>query len=213
MERRDVLLGLGLGVAALGVGRSAQSAETVVGGDVAGKVSRVQGTVVAVYDAAVRVLQPGASVYVGDVLSTGAKARIEIQMIDDGVFTLGERTSFNIFDYRFGTGPQIGLMSGVLDAVSGSLGKVGDGLIIDSPVATIGIRGTKFWIGELDGKFQVAHWSGGGVHVENKGGAVLLKESNSGTFALDRNDPPAPPTEWGGLMKARAKHLVAFAEN
>ena len=210
MDRRDVLLGLGLGAAALSVGRSAGAAETVAGGDLAGEVARVQGTVVAVYDAAVRVLVPGAPVYVGDVLSTGAKARIEITMIDNGVFTLGERTSFNIFDYRFGTGPQVGLLSGVLDAVSGSLAKTGDGLTIDSPVATIGIRGTKFWVGDLDGKFQVAHWAGGGVHVENKAGAVLLKDNDSGTFVVGRNEPPAPPTAWGGLMKARAKHLIAF---
>lgn len=54
------------------------SAAVADDGDVAGEVARVQGRVVAVHDAQLRLLMAGDSVLVGDVLSTGKDARIEI---------------------------------------------------------------------------------------------------------------------------------------
>ena len=70
--------------------------------NVAGTVKRLKGSVLAVQDAQVRILKTGDEVYIGDILSTGAGAGVEVSMIDDGTFQLAERTSFVVIDYTFG---------------------------------------------------------------------------------------------------------------
>jgi hypothetical protein len=56
---------------------------------VAGKVTRMQAPVLAVQDALPRVLKVGDPIFIGDVISTGKGARIEVEMTDDGILTLG----------------------------------------------------------------------------------------------------------------------------
>ena len=43
----------------------------------------------------------GSPIYVGDVISTSPKARLEIRMIDDAVMRLGERAVFIVIDYIY----------------------------------------------------------------------------------------------------------------
>jgi len=180
--------------------------------DVAGQVHSIQGSALAVQNAKVRVLKEGDDILIGDILSTGDQSRLEIAMIDDGRFKLGAQTSFVVVDYTFGQGNDnvvMELLNGAMDGVSGQIAKTNpDGMRILSQHATIGIRGTKFFVGEIDGKLQVAHWSGGGVHVKNHGGEVFLKGENTGTTLHHDHKAPTPAKEWSGEKKQRAKSLV-----
>jgi len=72
----------------------AANAVAQVGLHVVGKVSRIQNAAVAMQDAIPRSLSPGSEVYLGDVISTGKGARLEILMTDGGEVTLGEKTHF-----------------------------------------------------------------------------------------------------------------------
>jgi hypothetical protein len=66
----------------------------------AGVVEQVQGQGLAVQNANVRPLTPGAEVFVGEILSTGSDACLEISMHDDAIFTLAAETSFVIVERR-----------------------------------------------------------------------------------------------------------------
>lgn len=164
VSRRAAILGLGVAaltfpavVWAMKRGPGEMKPEKV------GTVNRLRGRALAVLDALPRVLKVGAPVYIGDVLSTGPDTRLEIRMQDDGLFQLGARTSFTIIDYTFGSGgAALRLLFGAINGITGKLASA-EGLVIETDVATIGIRGTKFWIGDIDGLMHVAHWSGGGL--------------------------------------------------
>ena len=181
--------------------------------DIAGTVARVQGSAIAMQDAVPRILQSDSPVYIGDVLSTGPDSRLEIKMIDDGIFTLSERTTFMVIEYTFGGGNPNGilrLLSGAVNAASGKLAKAaGVQFTMEADSATIGIRGTKFWAGDLDGIFQVGLWSGA-VVVENRGGEVEINQPNFGTRVADQETPPVEPRPWSATKIQRAQALTSF---
>lgn len=184
-------------------------------GDVAGKVARVQGRVVAVQDAELRLLMTGDPVLVGDVLSTGKDARVEISMIDDGIFTLGERTVFVVIDYTFGGAANnalLGLLTGAMSAASGGIAELDQmAFKLETPTATIGIRGTRLWVGTMpDGVFHVGLWKDGPVIVENRAGRVEITELRFGTHVDDPDIAPKPPKLWPTRMNDNAKRMVAF---
>lgn len=181
--------------------------------DLAGTVARLEGSAIAMQDAVPRVLEPNSPVYIGDVLSTGPESRLEVKMVDDGIFTLGERTTFMVIDYTFGGGNPNGLLrllSGAVNAASGKLAKTaGAKFSMEADAATIGIRGTQFWLGELDGVFQVGLWSGA-VVVENRGGAVEINQPNFGTQVRDQDSTPTEPRPWSETTILRARALTSF---
>lgn len=182
--------------------------------NVAGTVKGLKGSVLAVQDAQVRILKTGDDVYIGDILSTGIDARLEVTMIDDGSFKLGARTSFVVIDYTFGEGNNnavMELLSGAMDGVSGGIAKANpQGMKIVTRSATIGIRGTKFFVGELDGNLNVAHWMGGGLMVKNQAGEVFLKDKNVGTMLVSEDIAPSSVKPWDGEKKKRALALVSI---
>jgi hypothetical protein len=156
-----------------------------------GVVDRIQGQALAVQNANVRPLTPGAEVFVGDILSTGEDSRLEIRMRDDAIFTLAEQTSFVIVDYTFGgagTRPKavMRLMEGAFLAVSGEIAMADNGdMTVQTPVATIRIRGTTVWGGPLDGPFRVVLLDGNLATVSNPDGTVELDQVNAGTRTPD----------------------------
>ena len=52
---------------------------------VAGKVTRIKGSALAIQDAQPRILSVGAEILLGDIISTGANSRLELRMSDDGI--------------------------------------------------------------------------------------------------------------------------------
>ena len=183
--------------------------------DEAGRVARVKGAAVAVQNAKTRVLAVGDPVLIGDILSTGAGGRLEIRMIDGGLFTLGDATAFIILDYTFGGAASNGvvrLLSGAFEAVSGELAKLGgQPLRMETEVATIGIRGTKLWAGTMpDGVFHVGLLSEGRIVVENRAGRVEITERNFGTHIDGPNAAPSKPSLWPQTMTNMATEIISF---
>jgi len=212
IHRRDAIIGLTVAAAAVSVPGSLRAAEASgEKAEKAGVVSRLRGAAVAVLDAVPRVLGVGAAIYIGDVLSTGPDARLEIKMHDDGLFQLGERTSFTVIDYTFGGtgGAAARLLSGALNGVTGKLASA-KGLKIETEVATIGIRGTKFWAGDIDDLMHIAHWSGGGLVIENRGGRVEMTGKGFGTEVASATTPPTEPKPWPHDMTSRAHSMTDF---
>lgn len=205
-SRLTVAVLLGLVLLAPGIAEAAE--------DVAGTVTRLKGSAVAMQDAVPRSLKVGDKIQRGDVISTGKGARLEMKMLDDAVMTLGEKTIFIVIDYTaVGAEPNAAmrLLQGAFSAVSGKMMKTAAAkFTIETEAATIGIRGTTFWGGMLDGVFQVALLDGKAVIVENKAGRVVIDKVGDGTLITDANTAPTPPKKWHTGMFDRAVAMVAF---
>ena len=185
--------------------------------DPVGKVTRLQGRAVAMQDAFPRPLKEGDPVLLGDVISTGKRARLEMTMIDEAVMTLGEKTIFVVVDYlTSGDQPNAAmrLLQGVFSATSGNLVKMASAkFTVSTEVATIGVRGTTFWGGTLDGgKFEVALLKGKGIYVETKAGRIDISAIGEGTAIASPDSAPTTPMKWGGNKLARAIATVAFSK-
>jgi len=123
--------------------RLAQAAEP------AGKVNAVIGQVtVAGGDGAIRTLAKDAPVFAGDIISTGPNSRVRIVFSDEGVIFLRPSTRFVIDSYKHTGDKQkdeskFSLVKGGFRSVTGAIGQANkDKVKIETPVATIGIRGT-----------------------------------------------------------------------
>lgn len=184
------------------------------GTDVVGKVTRVQNSAIALQDAEPRVLNKGSEIQLGDIISTGRDARVEIVMTDGAELTLGERTHFVVQEYvvdQGGNNAVMRLLEGAFKVTSGSLMQTADAsFLIETNSATIGIRGTTFWGGSLDGDFEVALIDGKGVYVETKAGRVDLSVKGDGTLVKEGDVAPTTPTAWPKSKINRAMATVNF---
>ena len=179
-----------------------------------GVVTRLQGNAVAMQDAIPRPLKVGDNILSGDVISTGKDARLEMRMIDDGVITLGERTVFVVIDYILGgetPNAAVRLLQGAFKTVSGELVQMANArFVVETELATIGIRGTTFWGGTLDDTFDVTLLDGKGIYVETKSGRVELTTPGEGTSVRSAHDAPSPPKAWPKAKVDRAVATVTF---
>lgn len=179
-----------------------------------GVVTRLQGNAVAMQDAIPRTLKLGDKIMNNDVISTGKGARLEMRMIDDGVITLGERTVFVIIDYILdGNAPNgtVRLLQGAFKAVSGNLVKMANAsFVVETELATIGIRGTTFWGGTLDDTFDIALLDGKSITIETKAGRVEITTPGEGTSIRAANQAPSPPKTWPQAKIERAVATVTF---
>lgn len=102
-------------------------------------------------------LHPGVRIYEKDVITTGKESSVGLVMRDNATVSLGAGSKLIIEQYLFE--PNKGRLASLLRLSRGSLGQV-SGLIakvnpraalVQSPVVTIGIRGTYFAISVPDG--------------------------------------------------------------
>lgn len=181
--------------------------------DPAGKVTRIQGAGMAMQNALPRPLKVGDTVLVGDVLSTGKAARLEVTMVDGTVLTLGEKAVLVVSEYVMDAAPNaaLRLLQGAFSAATGKITQTADAsFLVNTEVATIGVRGTTFWGGMLDDEFQVAMLDGKGVYVETRAGRVELTNAGEGTAIESADAAPSAPKVWGEDKTARAVATVTF---
>jgi len=181
--------------------------------DPAGKVTRVQGAAMAMQNALPRALKVGDTILAGDVLSTGQGARLEVTMVDETVLTLGEKAVLVVSEYVMDANPNaaLRLLQGAFSATTGKITQLADAsFLVNTEVATIGVRGTTFWGGMLDDEFQVAMLEGTGVYVETRAGRVELTEAGQGTRIADIGSTPADPVKWPQEKVDRAVATVSF---
>ncbi len=176
----------------------------------AAKILFVRGGVVAVDDQGnSRQLQRGAHVRSGDLLITH-DGIAQLRFVDGAIMSLQPATEFRIDDYRF-AGRQDGSERGFFSFLKGGMrvltGLIGhrhrDSFRIQTPVATIGIRGTGFTMRMLD-RLRVTVTSGS-VALFNDAGALVLDSGETGLVdgpdQPPRKQPPpgVPPAGPAGL--------------
>ena len=117
--------------------------------EAAGRVDAVAGQVTAAgEDGAIRTLTKDAPFFSGDIISTGPNSRTRLVFSDEGVIFLRPSTRFVIKSYHHSGDPEqdeskFSLLRGGFRSVTGAIGH-GNAKKheVETPVATIGIRGT-----------------------------------------------------------------------
>lgn len=157
-----------------------------------------------------RSLTVGIPVFRNEMVATGAQARAELRLADETSLVMGENAQVRLDDfvYEKDGSATIDLITGALRFVSGARGHPGK-LMIKTPVATIGVRGTDFWAGPIDGVYGVLLLSGK-VEVSNAGGSVTLDAPRTGTLIISADVAPGYAAPWPDDRRVRALSKTDF---
>ena len=184
--------------------------------EVAGTVTRVKLQSTASNNGLSRVLTKNARIYVKDRINTGAKARLEIRFHDGSVITLGGNTDVSISEFHHaegdeGTHATLKLLDGAFHAAVANLldARRKIDFKVQTPLAVIGVRGTRFW-GQHDNQFvQVLLLNGKGIYLENEQGRVEMTQTGIGTD-VKPGEAPTKPKKWGKKRVDRALKTVSW---
>lgn len=141
----------------------AQAGAAAVAGTPIGKVAKLTGTASVVRNGVTVELNIGDNVYKGDVVQAGQDSALGITFIDGTAFSLGSNARMVLNEMVYdpngsSNSSLLSLVQGTITFVAGQTAKNGS-MRIDTPVATMGIRGTAVLveIGANDGptKFSV----------------------------------------------------------
>lgn len=142
-RRRIVaVLIVALSILAWGLPSSAQ--------EIAGVVQSSQGSATVTRGGQETPADPGMKLQVGDVLTTGSNGSLGVIFRDDSTLSLGPDSSLVVREFLFSPAEhRLGLVArltkGTMAYLSGVLGKLApEAVRFETPVATIGIRGTRF---------------------------------------------------------------------
>ncbi len=174
--------------------------------DSAGRVDFASGGVNATVSAGdvARPLAKGALVFSGDTINTDATGRAQIRFSDGAYVSLQPQTQFRVDEYHYdgaANGKEKGffsLLKGGLRTITGVIGHVNrSSYQVNTPVATIGIRGTEY-LATLGEGLQISIGDGS-IFVVNKSGQFVLEAGqsafipNQNTVPVLTNTPPSLP--------------------
>jgi len=122
----------------------ARAAETI------GSVKNVRGTAAVVRAGEAIPARPGFGLLAGDILQTGADGALGLTLRDDSLLSLGPSSRIALEKFQFdpaagNLGLTTRIIRGTFAYLSGLIGKLApDATTFVTPVATIGVRGTRF---------------------------------------------------------------------
>lgn len=145
-----------------------------------------------------RKLKRRSKIFSGDTLSIKSGARCQIRFSDKSLVALTENSIFRVDEYSFNQNKNTqekaiySLLKGGLRSISGAIGKKNhDDYLLNTPVATIGIRGTVFNIGLIN-KNDVQNLYGtvdsGAIVIKNEQGSLPIQTGQN--FLVPKNQPP-----------------------
>lgn len=180
-----------------------------------GTVARVENEASIVVASASRQAVVGMPVHMKDELRTGANGRMQVTFLDDTELTLGENASVLIDRYVYD--PDKGIGETMLQTTRGAFrfatGRIKElkekTIVITTAFADIGVRGTEFWGGPIDGKYGVLLLEGE-VTVSNQAGSVTLSKTGEGTNIASPLDAPSAPNIWPEAKVSRAIETVTL---
>jgi hypothetical protein len=191
-----------------GAGTVAQAAES----EVIGNATQLKPEAGARFEGQARALAVGADVHRDEQVWTAHGGRLDIKFSDGSSITLGENARVVLDAFVLpeggGAGSQVvRSITGALRFVGGAVDKSGATKIV-TPIATMTVRGTEFFVGPIDGTYGVFVFDGE-VDVATSAGSVTLKKGEGTTLTQSRI-APTPPKLWGAAKIARAEKLVGY---
>jgi len=152
-------------------------------------------------------LNEGDEIFMGDTLDVSDQGSIGIIFADDTTLALGSGAQMIIDEMVYDPAGESGSMTlsiadGVFSFVSGQISKTGDdAMVLNTPVATIGIRGTKgAGIAAQEGQenqitlMPEADGQIGELVVRNDAGVQVLNQPGQSLAFSSRFEAPPPPT-------------------
>lgn len=181
----------------------------------AGRVIRLRGAAQARDGAVSRPLAAGDPVRSGETLRTGPGSRLLVQFSDGMELTLSDGAEMTLAAYEWSPDrtagkAELALSEGSFLLQTGAVGKLpGHPLTVKTPLASVGVRGTRFWGGPLDAPLSVLLIEGR-VVVSSAAGSVELGTPGEGTSVARPGEAPRPPSFWGEERINRAFATVSF---
>ncbi len=122
-------------------------AKTVLPPEAIGKVEKVVGQVTLIHNGVSGPLHVGDPVYKTDIVQTGTNSSCGIAFPDGTALDLVNNTRMALNEYNFdpnsaANGALFSLVEGTFAFVAGQVAHTGEGMKINTPIATMGIRGT-----------------------------------------------------------------------
>lgn len=157
---------------------------------------------------------------VGDEIHTGNNARAQLRFVDGTITTLGGNTAFVIKQFQWAeksdkaANAAFVLLTGAFRTVTGKILEAsGSHFGVNTPVGTIGIRGTDFWGGYLDGDAVDVLLIDGkhAVEVSNATGKVLLEKPGQGV-TLKSNQSALAVKTWPATKVNRAVATITWPD-
>jgi len=154
-------------------------------------------------DGARAVVEAGDPVFQGDVIETGPDGALGIVLADNSAFSMGADGAITLDDMVYDPGAQEGSVAlsvtqGVFTFVSGEIAKTDpEAMTINTPVATIGIRGTQMGLDIADGKtltvalMEEAGGFVGEVTITNEAGVQVINTAYQGVTVAGLSVPPS----------------------
>ncbi|NBX65861.1 MAG: hypothetical protein EBQ96_02580 [Proteobacteria bacterium] len=161
-----------------------------------GEVTEVNGeATVTRADGTKEKITSGTDIYEGDIVETDAKGAVNIKFVDDSTFAVSENARLAIDDFSFNAADQSGttgvsILRGVFMFTSGLVGRENpDAVTINTPVGSIGIRGTIIG-GEIseNGQSQISVIEGA-IVVRNGSGEQILSQQFETVTLTGYNNP------------------------
>lgn len=147
-----------------------------------------------------RTLQKTSLIYLNDTLMTDTKSKAEIVFTDQTLMTFKEGTTFYIDKYDYHKTPKNGsvgtylmkLIEGGFRTITGLIAKnKPSDYEVNTPVATIGVRGTDYTVYYKNGELFVGY-NKGKPCVKNKLGEACLDENTPYVKVPNAQTPPTP---------------------
>lgn len=183
-------------------------------GEKVGAITRAEGACSARNSDHTRSIHQDDVIFFQDVLSTASGAALTGKLSDQSEVTLGENASLKIDQLVFDPDSEKGrlelnLLKGPMLFIGGKLDARRKAKVrIETPVATLGIRGTRLWAGQIDDAFGVLVLDGK-VSVYNPWGSVELGPGD-GTMITGPNEPPGAVKTWPEEKVDRALKSIKF---
>ena len=182
-----------------------------------GAVTQLQGTATITHQGASKPLKSGDAVASADILETGPASKLLVGFSDGTTLTLGPNADVVIDEFVYSpnggkNNAALRVTSGAARFVAGAIEKVGgtEAIKVSTPVATIGIRGTDFFIEQVGDHLSVALFSGYRVAVSNSAGETVLRPGE-GTDIYGGTSP-TQALSWSADRVNRALALVSMTK-
>lgn len=156
-----------------------------------------------------RKLQQTSLIYLKDTLITDANTQAQIVFTDQTLMTFRPNTNFYIDQYEYHAKPKNGSVGTyVMNLIEGGFRTI-TGLIaknkpsdyqVNTPVATIGVRGTDYAVYIKNGEMYVGYFSGSPC-VKNKQGEQCLDPNVRYVRVPSPQSPPVPVKEQPAVLK------------
>ena len=147
-----------------------------------------------------------------ETVTTGAGARLELRFLDGTRLMLGENAEVLLDTFVFDPNGANRFHAAIVGSFRYISGKLGTGATreasVTTPFALVGVRGTDFWSGTVNGLTGVVVLEGV-VSVTTDAGTVVLSREGQGTNLTTRSAPPGPVSQWSPARIAASLAAVA----